>query len=305
MSLSVAQIYSVRFGVKLPLPGAVQDNIAKLRITAAAYKPVRHPTKHYPRHHHHRHETPAFAENWRIKSLAGFVSRIKDSDDKDYHNIFAMLNKVSSANLANLSNEANELIAKRDQEFRLRISTLLFNKAITESMFASVMADFAKKLNDANSEIREDLVLQAKMFPTLYDINTTLTYPLSSEPDFDNKVVEWMKQKDKRRGYARFLTQLFIRDMITEEIMVASMENVIAEMKAIAKQPRTEQTDENTTQFVDFIYESSKLLPKTANTLRNIVKLNLTEFLAIPRPDLPSLGMRSRFRLEDALKCVQ
>jgi len=307
MSLTVSQIYSVRFGVKLPLPGFVQDNIAKLRITAASYKPVRHaPNKHYHKNHHHsRHENSIPLENWRMKSLAGYVSRIKDSDDKDYHNIFAMLNKVSAANLTNLSNEAIEIISKRDQEFRLRISTLLFDKAITESMFASVMSDFAKKLNDANAEVREDLILQAKMFPTLYDINTTLTYPLSSEPDFDNKVVLWMKQKDKRRGYAKFLTQLFIRDMITEDIMMSSMENVISEMKVIAKQPRTEQTDENTTQFVDFIFESSKLLPHTAVTLRNLVKTTLTEFLAIPRADLPSLGMRSRFRLEDALKCVQ
>lgn len=303
MSLSVAQIYSVRFGVKLPLPGSVQDNIAKLRITAAAYKPVRHAPKHYARHH--RHENSTSNENWRVKSLLGFVSRIKDGDDKDYHNIFSMLNKLGPANLTQLSSEASDIISKRDEEFRLRISTLLFNKAITESMFASVMSDFAKKLNDVNSEIREDLILQAKMFPTLYDVNTTLTYPNSSEPGFDDKVIEWMKQKDRRRGYAKFLTQLFIRDMITEEIMVSSMENVIAEMKVIAKQPRTEQTDENTTQFVDFIYESSKLLPATAITLRNIVKLNISEFLALPRPELPSLGMRSRFRLEDALKCVQ
>lgn len=302
MSLTVAQVYSVRFGVKLPLPGSVQDNIAKLRITAAAYKPVRHVQKHYHRGQHHKHELP---ENWRIKSLAGYVSRIKDSDDKDYHSIFAMLNKVTTTNVSSLSTEAIDIMSKRDHEFRLRISTLLFDKAITESMFASVMSDFAKKLNEANSEVREDLILQAKMFPTLYDINTTLTYPASTQPDFDNKVILWMKQKDKRRGYAKFLTQLFIRDMVTEDIMVSSMENVIAEMKAIANQPRTEQTDENTTQFVDFIFESSKLLPKTAVQLRNLVKTELTDFLAIPRPNLPSLGMRSRFRLEDALKCVQ
>lgn len=300
MSLSVAQIYSVRFGMKLSIPGSVQDNIAKLRITAAAYKPVRHPSKNYPRHH--RNESNG---NWRMKSLVGFVSRIKDGDDKDYHNIFSMLNKVGPANLIQLSTEANDIISKRDEEFRLRISMLLFNKAITESMFANIMSDFAKKLNDVNSEIREDLILQAKMFPTLYDINVTLTYPLSSDPGFDDKVIEWMKQKNTRRGYAKFLTQLFIRDMVTEEIMVSSMENVISEMKTIARQPRTDQTDENTTQFVDFIYESSKLLPATAITLRNIVKLNISEFLAVPRPDLPSLGMRSRFRLEDALKCVQ
>ena len=302
MNLTIAQIYSVRFGVKLPLPGIVQDNIAKLRITAAAYKPVRHPTKHhtkqFPKH-------ASSSDNWRLKSIEGYVSRIKDSDDKEYHSIFAMLNKASVSNLPTLSKSAIEIIQKRDQEFRLRISTLLFNKAITESTYASVMADFAKNLHDTNSEIREDLILHAKMFPTLYDSAVTIVYPSSTEPNYDEKVIQWAKQKEKRRGYAKFLTQLFLRELITEEIMVESLENVISEMKAVAKQAKTEQTEENTTQFVDFLFESSKLLPTNATTLRQLVKSSLTEFLAIPRSELPSLGMRSRFRLEDALKCVQ
>ena len=305
MSLSVAQVYSVRFGTKLALPRLVQDNIAKLRISAAVYKPVRYPQKHHhPKQHHHKHD-PTAAENWRIRSLAGYVSRIKDDGDPEYAEIFAMLNKLSGSNLVSLSDQTTTIIAKRDQEFRLRVSALLFNKAISESMFAGVMADFAVKLNTANSEIREDLILQANMFPTLYDINTTLTYPSSTEIGYTDKVVLWMKQKDKRRGYAKFLTQLFVRNLVTDEIMIGSLENVISEMKTIAKEPRTEQTDENTTQFVDFIMESAKLLPVGAKTVRELIKTSLTEFLAIPRADLPSLGMRSRFRLEDALKCVQ
>lgn len=300
MSLTVAQVYSARFGVKLPLPGIVQDNIAKLRITAASYKPVRHFQK---QHHKQKHESTP--ENWRIKSIAGYVSRIKDNDDPDYHNVFGILNKLSASNLAQLSNEAIDIINKRDQEFRLRVSTLLFNKAITESMFASVMADFAVNLNVANPEIREDLILHATMFPKLYDINTTLTYPSSSEEDYANKVVLWMKQKDKRRGYAKFLTQLYVRDMVTDESMLSAVDQVIVEMKSISKMPRTEQTDENTTQFVDFLFESSKLLPAKSTAVRDLIKTSLSELLMLPRTDLPSLGMRSRFRLEDTLKCVQ
>jgi hypothetical protein len=299
MSLTVSQIYSVRFGNKLPLPGAVQDNIAKLRITAATYKPVRHNPKH---HRPHKHEP---LENWRMKSIVGYISLIKDTDDRDYHNIFAMLNKVSGSNLDQLSKEASDIIAKRDQEFRLRVSTAIFNKAINGSMFASVLADFVTKLNESNPEFREDLILQANMFPQLYDVNTTLTYPSPSEADYESKVEQWMKQKDKRRGYAKFLTQLFIRNLITEEIILASMENVVSELKAVSKQPRSEQTEENTTQFVDFIYESSKLLPVTSTKLRGFIKTSLSEILATPKTDSPSLGMRSRFRLEDTLKCVQ
>lgn len=300
MSLTVAQIYSVRFGAKLALPKIVQDNIAKLRITAAAYKPTR--SHHKP---HHKPHAKNSLENWRLKSIVSFVSRIRDNDDVDYNDVFTNLNKVSASNLDKCSAEIIEKISKRDQEFRLRVSTLLFNKAISESMFANVMADCAVKLNASHSEIKDDLILQANMFPTLYDINTTLAFPSSSDSDYEDKVVQWMKQKDKRRGYAKFLTQLYVRDLITELIMVKSLEQVISEMKLISAQPKSETTEENVTQFVDFLFESSKMLVNKTGPVKDLIRTSLTEILAVPRTELPSLGMRSRFRLEDTLKCVQ
>jgi hypothetical protein len=306
MSLTIAQVYSVRFGVKLPLPKSVQDNIARLRITPVAYKPFRPPPKHgsfRPKHDHHM--KPAVNENWREKSLSNYVSILKDKGDPDYFEVFSILNKICGSNLNELSKHMIEILHKRDQEFRLRVTTLLFDKAISEHLFAGVLADCAFKLNNEFSEVSVDFATQAKMFTKLYDINTTLTYPISTEPDFADKVVHWMKQKEKRRGYAKFLTQLFVRNLITEDIIVASIKDVINEMIVTAKQTRSEQTEENTTQYVDFLFESSKVLPSSAVELKNTIKSALDEFLAIPRVELPNLCMRSRFRLEDTLKCVQ
>jgi len=303
MSLTVLEVYSVRFGVKLPLPRSVQDNIAKLRITPVAYKPFRPPPKHNS--YRPKYEKHVANDNWREKALTKYVSLLKDKGDPDYFEVFAILNKISGSNLVKLSQEAIEILRKRDQEFRLRVTSLLFDKAITESMFAGVLADCASKLNAEFPEIAEDFSTQAKMFTKLYDINTTLTYPQSTEPEYESKVIQWMRQKDKRRGYAKFLTELFVRNLITEDIMMSSVESVINEMVLTAKQPKSEHTEENTTQYVDFIYESSKILPKTAMKLKELIKFALTDFITIPRPDVPSLCMRSRFRLEDALKCVQ
>jgi hypothetical protein len=306
MSLTIAQVYSVRFGVKLPLPKSVQDNIARLRITPVAYKPFRPPPKHgsfRPRHEHHVKQT--LNENWREKSLTKYVSILKDNEDPDYFEVFSILNKISASNVSQLSSQITEILHKRDQEFRLRVTTLLFDKAISEHLFASVLADCAVKLNNEFSEVSEDFATQAKMFTKLYDINITLTYPLSSEPDFADKVIHWMKQKEKRRGYAKFLTHLFVRSLINEDIIVASIQDVISEMILTAKQVRHEQTEENTTQYVDFLFESSKVLPSSAIELKKTIKTALVDFLAIPRTELPNLCMRSRFRLEDTLKCVQ
>lgn len=301
MSLTVTQIYAVRFGAKLSLPKSVQDNIAKLRITPVVYKPFRPP----PRHVHPKQQHGVAAENWRIKALSNYVSKLKDKGDPDYFEVFAILNKLSASNMTQLVDETTKLLKKRDEQFRLRVSTLMFDKAISESMFASVIADYAVKLNESFPEISEDLTVQATMFTKLYDINDTLTYPSVSEADFDSKVVKWMKQKDKRRGYAKFLAQLFVRSLIPEVVIVNCVQGVIQELNSLSKQPKSEQTDENTTLYVDFLYETSKILPKSATTLKTLIKDALTTILAVPRPELPSLCMRSRFRLEDTLKCVQ
>jgi hypothetical protein len=73
----------------------------------------------------------------------------------------------------------------------------------------------------------------------------------------------------------------------------------------MAKQPKTEQSEENTTQYVDFLFETAKILPATAKSLRALMNLFIQTVLDIPRIELPSLNMRSRFKLEDAIKCVQ
>jgi hypothetical protein len=87
--------------------------------------------------------------------------------------------------------------------------------------------------------------------------------------------------------------------------MAKTFQNIMEELKHTARQTKTEQTEENTTQYVDFLFESSKVLPLTAKALREIVRIGLVSILEVPRPELPSLCMRSRFRIEDTVKCVQ
>jgi hypothetical protein len=295
----------VRFGNKLPLPKGIQDNIAKLRITPAAYKPFRLPPKHNAYRPKYEPRVEVSLGNWREQSLREYVSKVKDKGDPEYFEVFSMLNKITAKNLVQMSDEIIAILHKKDQEFRLRVTTLLFHNAISEPMFTSILADCAIRLNAAFPDVAEDFRVQAKMFSTLYDTTTTLTYPQSSEENFNDKIVMWMRQKMKRRGFAKFTTQLFIRGLIEEDLIVGLIKDVLVEVKLIAAQPKSEQTEENTTQYVDFLYETSKALPATSKDLKLIIRTELTSFLQIPRQDLPSLCMRSKFRVEDALKCVQ
>jgi hypothetical protein len=295
MSLTVAQVYGVRFAEKLSLPKIVQDNIAKLRITPVVFKPFRPPPRapYRPK------------ENWRENALVEAVRRVKERDDPEYDEVFSSLNKIAPRTLDKLSEKIVLNIKKRDDIFRLRVTTLLFDMAISQSGYAILMSDCAKKLATDIPEIQDDLVAQTEMFPKLYNMTETLTYPSSEEPGYADKVVEWMKLKDKRRGYAKFMTQLFVRQLVSEQTVAECMSHVSADLVAMAKQPKTEQSEENTTQYVDFLFETAKILPATAKSLRALMNLFIQTVLDIPRIELPSLNMRSRFKLEDAIKCVQ
>ena len=296
MELSSAFIYSLRFAEKLNLPEIILSNISKLRLVPSNFRPLRGYKKEV-----HKVES----DNWREKVLIDYVRKIREITDKDYEEIFSIFNKVSSLTLSELSEKAIKILKSRDKEFRLRVTALLFDKAIKGSIYAGIMSDFAKNLNNQIPEISEDLEIQVKMFGSIYDMNETLLFPSSTDSDFDEKVIAWSKQKDIRRGYSRFLTNLYIRNLVTGIVLHESMNKVIIDLEDSIIQPKTEKMEENITQYADFLFEIAKLLPKTAVELRGLIQTRLDIILKRPRNELPSLNMRSRFKLEDTFKCVQ
>lgn len=298
MSLTVVDVYNVRFGPKLSLPESVQDNIGKLRITPVAYKPVRTFVRNVNRHRN----VATVSENWREKALVEMVRRVREREDPEYSDIFSIFNKITLSSVDKLSHDAIELIQKRDDQFRLRVTTLLFDKALTQSAYSAVMAECAYRLNTVIPEIAEDLQAQILMFPKLYDISDTITFPSSTEEGFEDKVVSWMNQKNKRRGYAKFMMELFVKELIPESLVRNAFEQVVKELTDIAKYPSSERTVENTTQFVDFLFECSKT---AKGSLKEYLKTSVQTILSMPKTDVPSLNMRCRFKLEDALKLLE
>jgi hypothetical protein len=305
MNLVAAEVYKVRFGPKLSLPQSVQDNIARLRITPVAFKSLRPPPKFYGGRERISSRPSSLDQNWRNKIIAEFIRKVKEHDDPEYAEAFAILNKLAPSNLDKLTQELSDLVEKRDEQFRIRVVTLLFNKSIQEHLFAGIMADCIKRLSTKFPEIKDDILVQIELFPQLYNMSETIVFPSSELPDFRDKVVEWMQQKEKRRGYSKFMTYLFIRELVSEELMLSSLNSVVEELNLVARQQKTSQTEENTTQFVDFLFESAKSLPVGSNVLRQLLWKSIDDFLKVPRPELPSLCMRSRFKAEDTLKCVQ
>ena len=297
--VSVSQLYAMRSCAKLPLPQVVQDNISRLRMRPMVFKPFHKPNIPKPR----RQVTGPNTDNWRERMLVDIVRRVREREDPEYSDIFGVFNKITASSVEKLTKDAIECIQKRDETFRLRIATLLFDKAITNHGFASVMAESARIMVAEIPDMKEDIQTQVSMFPTLYNINETLTFPLSSDPDYANKLIECFKQKEKRRGYAKFMMELSLRDLVTHECVKDGLSDVISELNDIATQPRTAQSEENVGQFAVFLFETAKLAKHP--DIRGYMNTAIGSILSADRTTLPSLNMKSRFKLEDAFKCVQ
>jgi hypothetical protein len=303
MALTVVDIYNVRFGNKLALPRSVQDKISKLRITPVAYKPVRSFVRNV---HRQRSTAAAVSENWREKALVEMVRRDRERVDPEFKDIFSIINKITMPSVDKLSHDMIEIIQKQDEQFRLRVTTLLFDKAIVLGSYSKVMAECAYRLNIEIPEITDDLQAQIAMFPKLYDMTDTITYPEAADPQFDDKVVAWTSQKNKRRGYARFMMELFAKELIPESLVRNAFEQVMRELNESARYPSSELTTENTTQFVEFVFECSKI---AKGDYRDCVRTAIQEMLSVPKEQFkatyPSMNMKSKFKLEDALKLVE
>jgi hypothetical protein len=243
------------------------------------------------------------SENWRQTALVDLVRKVREKDDAEYSEIFSIFNKISPGNLERLSADAIVIMQKRDEQFRLRIITLLFDRAITQSAFSTIMSECAFRINEVIPGVSEDLQTQIEMFPKLYDMNQTVIFPDSEDKEFDEKVIIWTKQKEKRRGYAKFMMELYSKNLIKENAVKDSLTQVAKELNETARQKVSEQTTENTTQFVEFIFEISK---KVKGELKEELKTAIDEIFKTPKEEFkatfPSINMKTKFKLEDALK---
>lgn len=304
MTLIVSDVYNVRFGTKIPLPRTVQDRISKLRITPVAYTP---PIRQFVRNNGQRYRPVVqSSENWREKALVDIVRRVKERTDPEFKDVYSIVNKLTMPSIDKLSHDMITILQKQDEQFRLRVTTLLFDKAIILGQYSKVMAECIYRLNIVIPEIAEDLQAQIEMFPKLYDMTDTITHPSSSEPEYDMKVIAWTSQKNKRRGYARFMMELFAKELISETLVRNAFEQVLKELNDSARCVSSEVTIENTTQFVEFVFECSKIAKGESN---EYIKKSVRELLGVDKDNFkttyPSMNMKSKFKLEDALKLLE
>ena len=281
--MDVQSIYAARSLPRAELAPAIADTISRLKLS---FKPVYRKPYVAPR----RKEEAA---NWRETALVDVVRKVREKDDADYDGVSSAINKLSKANYAKLSAEVLGLLAKRDGLFRLRVTTLLFDRGIRQPFFAPILADLYSDLVKSVPESSGDLSIQLQMVDVLYDTGNVTMIPSADDPGYDEAVIAWTKQKELKRGFAVYLAELYSRGLVPQETMTTYVTGMLDDLQESIKTPKSKVKEEHVDALVRFVFAVAGKVD---------LRVRVREILALPRTETPNLTMKSRFSLEDAVK---
>jgi hypothetical protein len=284
--METAVIYAAR---NLPRPSLGDDILAIISQLKISFKPTF-------RRNFRAAKRAEEDDNWRQTALLAAVRRVKEKDDPDYSEIVSNINKLNKSNYTKLMTDFLERIAKRDALFRLRVTTLLFDVGIKSAFYAPLMADAYKDIAAAHPDALNDLSTQTAMFTKLYDIENVVIVPSSAEAGYDEAILAWTKQKELKRGFATYVAELYSRGLVPEETMSGFLKTVMDDLQESIRSAKTPANEEHVDALVRFLFAVAQ---KVA------IKSPLQAVLAIPRGEVPSLSMKSRFKLEDAAKATR
>lgn len=282
--MDITTLYSLRNTPRAALDEGIRTIISKLKIS---FKPsFRRPTfKRAPAEE---------ASNWRELAMLAVHRKVREKDDPDYDEVNAFLNKLTKQTYDKMMVAIMEKLDKRDSMFRLRVTTLLFDRGVTQTFYAPLMADAYKDIAGAYPDALQDLLVQVKMFDTLYDNANVTIVPAHTDPGYNEAILVWHKQKEKKRTFAVYVAELFSRGLIPQELMSAFVKAIVDDLKESVRQPKTPAAEEHVDALVRFVFAVAAKVPEVKDPVRAV--------LAIPKAETPCLNMKSRFKLDDSLK---
>lgn len=294
MSVTAQMIYSVRY---LPhnLPDIILKRLAMLPVVPAPYKAFRGGGGA---------KKGVVNDNWRKDAYMNIVRMVREKGDPYYEEVNSCLNKIAQSSLFKLTDKIIEILGKNDEMFRLRVITLLFDFATRNDISSTLMSQVAKRICDAIPASSEDINTQIDMFPEMYDMNKTVTID-SKEDDFSDARCEYVRLRNQRKEYASFMIKLVRAGLVDIAVAEEWVSKVLNDISEVAKTPKSPQTEENMSQLSEFLFQVSTNLTAEMGELKVLIRTSIESILKIPRGELPSMTMRTKFKLEDTLKkCV-
>jgi len=306
--MTPATLLSLRDTITLlALPASVQDTIASLQLAPVQQGFVKKPKFQKPARRTHVGAgggAADSAENWRAEAIIAARQRHRDVADVDYAEVFAALNKLAKANYEKLTGQVLEILTKRkeDNDFRLRVVTLVFGKGTENAIYSDLFANLLIAMRDAHEDVAEDLthVCNIDTWRALY-AEDIVVLPSSTDAGFSDAVVKWTKQKDRRRGFSRFMTELYIREMIDGDCMKAAIQTILDDLQESVAAQKTPQTEEYVNQLSTFVFDTAKALK--GKDIASPIK-DVTAQIVANAKTCSCLPMRAKFKIDDASKLL-
>jgi hypothetical protein len=286
VAMDVQSIYAARTLPRAELPQSILDTISRLKLS---FKPLYRKPYQAPTHRRPKEET----SNWRETVLVEMVRKVREKDDPEYDTVSSAINKLSKQNSAKLTAEVLTLIGKRDGLFRLRVTTLLFDRSIRQPFFAPLLADLYRDIVKACPDAAGDLSIQLQMVDVLYDTGNVTMIPSTDDPTYGDAVIAWTKQKELKRGFAVYLAELYSRGLVPQETMTQYVTSMLEDLQESVRAPKSGVKEEHVDALVRFVFAVSSKVD---------IRTQVRALLALPRTETPNLIMKSRFSLEDSLK---
>jgi hypothetical protein len=282
--MDVATLYSLRSSPRPALSDVIRNTISTLKIS---FKPSfrRQVVRRAPAEE---------ASNWRELAMLAVHRKVREKDDADYDEVNAFLNKLTKQTYDKMMVAIMEKLDKRDSMFRLRVTTLLFDRGIQQTFYAPLMADAYKDIASAYPDARQDLMVQVMMFDTLYAETNVTIVPQHTEAGYAEAIIAWTKQKEKKRTFAVYVSELFARGLIPQELMSAFVKTIMDDLKECVRHQKTPAGEEHVDALVRFVFAVAAKVPEVKDPVRQV--------LGIPKAETPCLNMKSRFKLDDSLK---
>jgi hypothetical protein len=117
--------------------------------------------------------------------------------------------------------------------------------------------------------------------------------PASTDPGYDEAIIAWTKQKEIKRGFAVYVSELYSRGLVPEDTMMGFLRTILDELTASIRSAKTSANEEHVDALVRFLFAVATKVP---------LRALLASVLSVPKAETPSLNMKSRFKLEDAAK---
>ena len=304
--LSASIMYTFRNKNLLDIPSSVRSAIAAMQVSPVAPVYIRkaNPTNNMRRQQQQQKKSAENDDNWRREFIAELKAKPRDKDDPDYEKIIGIINKVVASTLVDKTKTVVETLTKRidDQGFRMRVVNFIFDRGVSMPFYAKLLADHLVLLSNEIPTVHEDLQIYCSMetFNKMFDQSKTVTFPDYTQPDFEDKVCIWNKQKELKRGFGVFAAELHTRKLIPDNLLHEAAGVVLFDLEENIRKPKNETMSESVDQTVTFMVEMSKLFGKETMLISD----SASAILKIPRPEATCLSMRSRFKLEDCVRKV-